>query len=43
MKIYKEKSGVISEKPIYTYIGSSLFNLLILFIFEYKNDKHLGM
>ena len=48
MKIYKEKAGVISEKPIWMcwhrcwlYTADSFLSLIIILITEWKHDRHL--
>jgi len=49
MKIYKEKSGVISKEPVwvciqnrYLYTHNTLIGLLWTIITEYQEDKHLS-
>jgi hypothetical protein len=49
MRIFKEKAGVISEKPVwvaiddcYLYTHDNLFGLIKTLLLEWKHDKHLA-
>lgn len=48
MVIFKEKAGVISEKPVwvaihdaYLYTNDTIIGLIWVLITEWKNDRHL--
>ncbi len=48
MRIKKTKAGEVSDDPAWTiihngyfYIAPTLFSVLLMYIREYKHDKHL--